>query len=150
MLEVALAAAIRRLGNRVGVRRKFPIPNWNPQPGPVDLFILDDAERLVAAAELKVFKTEESLWDVYKMIALGTTSGVEATYVIIPATARRWLKPERCTQVFADHIVVLDSRKLFEDERPSWEWLLTGGQARPVRVPAQIRIMPVERAPVEA
>jgi hypothetical protein len=93
-----------------------------------------------------VYKTEECLWDIYKMTAL--THLVQGAYVVIPATLKRWASERNCTWLFTAEPSVFDSADVFlRRGRKCWEWAITA-TARPLRVHKRIRVVPIASAPM--
>jgi hypothetical protein len=133
-------------GWAVGVRRSFPIPEWDPQPGGVDLFMTASG-RLIAAMELKVEKVDEALWDIYKMVSLRTRPGVQATYVVIAASVAKWRSGTECTWLFDAGEMRVNSGDVFRRDADAWRWLLKGGRGRPTRVPVEITVTQIAQAP---
>jgi hypothetical protein len=156
-VERALIAALRAHvePNRcIGARRQFPIPGWDPQPGGVNLFVLDDAGSLSIVAELKVDDIEDTLWDLFKMAALTESGARPSAYLVVAARAARWRKPSvDCAPLFPSENgspLVWSSHDLFERYVAAWRWLLKHGRARPVRVPAAIEVTFVANEPVRS
>jgi len=156
-LERALVDALRARvpsGAVVGARRRFVVPDWDPQPGGVDLFVLDRDETPAGFAELKVDKIEEALWDLFKVAALASSPPAPAGFLAVAASARRWRRAEvDCASLFPE----ADGRPrswsslvLFDRYAAAWRWLLSGGRARPTRVPATVEIAFVANEPVRA
>jgi quercetin dioxygenase-like cupin family protein len=146
-IERALLAALRERvepGVTVGARRQFVIPAWDPQPGGVDLFVLDRSGSLSIAAELKIDDVEQTLWDLFKLVALVGTSPVASAYLVAVAPAARWRKAGvNCTELFPETDEpsrMWSSRELFERYEAAWRWLLAGGRARPTQVPAVVEV----------
>jgi hypothetical protein len=155
-IERALIAALREhVGPNLsmGARRRFPIPGWDPQPGAVDLFVLDHAGSLSIVAELKVDDIEDTIWDLFKMAALTRSGAPPFAYLVVAARAARWGKPGvDCAPLFpAEHgsPLVWSSHDLFERYAAAWRWLLKRGRPRPVEVPAAIEITFVANEPVQ-
>jgi quercetin dioxygenase-like cupin family protein len=156
-LERALVDALRARvspGAVVGARRRFAVPDWDPQPGGVDLFVLDGARTPAVFAELKIDNIEEALWDLFKVAALANSPSAPASFLAVAAPVRRWRKPEvDCAALFpaADGAPQpWSSLALFDRYAAAWRWLLRGGRARPTTVPATIEIAFVANEPVGA
>jgi len=153
-LETAFVAALRQLLPRleVAARRKFWVPDWDPQPGGLDVFVLDKGN-LIAAAELKVDDVDQCLWDIYKMAALGQTKGRLGMYAVVAAPAKRWASTSDCVDFFTGEVGEtrrFDSLEAFGRNREAWRWLLIGGRARPVRVPKTLEVVTVVEAAVRS
>lgn len=156
-LERALLGALqaRVPGDAVvGARRRFAVPDWDPQPGGVDLFVLDGAGTPAIFAELKIDNIEEALWDLFKVAALASSPSAPAAFLGVAAPARRWRKPEvDCAALFpaADGAPQpWSSLALLDRYAAAWRWLLRGGRARPTAVPATIEVAFVANEPVRA
>lgn len=138
----------------MGARRRFPVPGWDPQPGGVDLFVLDQAGSLSIVAELKVDDIEDTLWDLFKMAALTESGSPPLAYLVVAARVARWRKPGvDCAPLFPSENgspLVWPSHDLFERYAAAWRRLLEHGRARPVRVPAAIEVTCVANEPVRA
>jgi hypothetical protein len=154
-LESALDAALRDLvedGVKVAARRQFHLPGWDPQPGGIDLFLLNQERALSHVAELKIDNIDEALWDLFKMVAATELSSVQAAYLVVAARAQRWRNPRvDCAVLFPEAPTpprVWPSRQLFADFDTAWRALLKGGRARPTDVPAEVRIEFVANEPV--
>jgi hypothetical protein len=150
-LESAVLAAIqKRMGTAVaGVRKTFQIPQWQPQPGGVDVFVTQD-DAIIAALELKIDDVDQSLWDIYKMAALASSPTLKGCYVAVAAKRARWASGKYCTKLFVHAPTIFDSARVFEEESESWKWLLREGVARPQSVPRRLRIVPVAAATIAA
>lgn len=137
-LEVEMARALEDvLGQSVAVgKASVGLPNWDPQPGKVDLAFETQSGRC-CVAEAKVHKTDETLWDLLKMIDAQELERVEASYLVVAASEKQWAKEkEACTEIFQgldQHL----SLRLFEDNARAWWALLWGGRARPTSIPAR-------------
>lgn len=158
-LERALASALAdRFGTEaVMIRRAFPIPDWHGRLGGIDLAVRDTTTLgLRIAVELKIYNVEEALWDLFKMTAAASIPGVQATYLAVASTTKRWASGKDCTALFNTELGVpvrWDSPQMFDDWRAAWEWLThptKGGSARPVRVPRTVETTLVASHPVRS
>lgn len=141
-LEAALTQALaeRLPGASVG-HKKLDIPDWNPQPGNVDIAV-QEGDVHVAFAEVKIEKVEECLWDAYKLAAACTRDGALGGYLTVAALAKTWDSDRDCVELFPeeDETVVFESEALFRENRKAWKYLLGGGRGRPTRVPRKIEV----------
>jgi hypothetical protein len=113
--------------------------DWDPQPHGVDFVAsrAEDPEFPTIIAELKIQNVTETMWDLYKMLAvMQENSTIRRAYLIVAATS--WNGP--CSELFLpDQERTWNSEELFTNWRSAWEWLLEGGAARPKRVPSVVR-----------
>ncbi|MFN8185439.1 MAG: hypothetical protein U0R69_00015 [Gaiellales bacterium] len=156
-IEVELVDAIAaRLGPHAVTRVKkdgFPIPDWQPSPKSFDVRVLHPDGGLRAAIECKQQKVDETLWDVYKLVAAAQLSGFEGGYAAVAATEKTWASSGDCVALFGSPVGQAcgwDSASLFEDWRRAWSDLLRGGSARPTRVPRRITVRALARCPLGA
>lgn len=154
-IEQALVAGIQaELGEATATAVKvnrFDLPDWNPKPYSFDARLFHADGSLRAAIECKVEKVNETLWDVYKLVAAAGAPGFEAGYAVVAATSKMWDSAGDCVALFAPPIGIereLESRTLFDEWRAAWAWLLQGGSARPTRVPGRIAVQLVAEAPL--
>jgi hypothetical protein len=124
-------------------RAQRHVPGWEPQPGGTDLLLgLLGDPRPTIAAELKIFKVEETLWDLFKVAAIVERDPeILRGYLVVAAPPKRWRDAE-AAELFAVREPVArnwDSRALFERWRQSWAYLLAGGRARPRDLPGRVR-----------
>jgi hypothetical protein len=145
------AALVRSLPNHVeGTpiphKGPFKLPDWDPKPGPVDIRIVNAAAETFVAAELKVEKTDETLWDIVKMLAAARCPHVQRTYVVVAASSKTWNGKRECADLFftpAEPPQKIRSARLFDRYWRSWTHLLLEGSARPTRMPDLFHIHPV-------
>jgi hypothetical protein len=77
-----------------------------------------------------------TLWDIFKLAAARIEYGA-ATYAVVGAPTSYWNDADvACSSLYCDGIWT--SRDLFARYATAWSDLLTGGTARPARVPATI------------
>lgn len=143
-------------GGRADRNVQLEVPGWDPQPGRTDWVAREpEADALAAFAELKVEKIEEALWDLLKVACiLEQAPAALSGYLVIAATPRRWQRAE-VADLFTRNPAAVggeqewDTSVLIATWRSSWRYLLDGGRARPVTVPARIRTRLVAAAPLE-
>lgn len=157
-LQPTLRGALRDLGIGPvdGSEVTLELPNWNgppknPWPKGVDVVVRDGetaSPRYVA--ELKMRDTDQTLWDLYKMIDALNLTGIEAGYLIVGASEEQLAKQrEACGELFGDDgLTNYPSRQLFEDNKRAWWNLLHGGSARPTRVPETVTTRVVATCPL--
>ena len=138
---------------RVSLNKKLPdfeLPNWDPQPGWLDVSVVDESERLLVVAEIKLDDVDQTLWDIFKVAAALDLPSVQAAYVIVAAPLSTWRTASEVVELFsAEAEKEWASRYLFDAYRKSWTHLLRGGRARPTKVAATLRITPLARVPVD-
>jgi hypothetical protein len=144
-LQPALTAALQTpLGRRVANGgRVTQLPDWDPGPGPIDVVIRppDQPTAVQVGIELKSYKLDETIWDIIKMASLRRHPGVEAAYIIVAATERKFSGQSDCAALFRqDPGVPNPSRtdSYFTIWAKAWTNLLLGGRGRPTLVPEQI------------
>ncbi len=84
------------------VERRLHVPNWDPQPGNVDLFTTgeDGLPSIVIEAKLKSDNSIfECLWDMAKVLSLATDESIQA-YLVTGTTVANWQKPIACAELF--------------------------------------------------
>lgn len=117
-------------------------PNWQPPPGGIDLSARRPGDSVPrCAAELKLRKTDELLWDLLKMCDALNLPGVEATYLLVGATTRALNAggEDRCLELFVESgLDEYSSKDLFAANRAAWFDLLWGGSARPTSISVQL------------
>ena len=135
---------------------KVFLPNWNPTPGGIDVVIRGTSGKPRFAAELKLRETYWTLWDALKMIDLRNHPGLESAYLVVGATNKDWSATYRhceanrkTTELFEPGDQVHDTRQLFRTNAHAWFDLLSGGSARPTRVPESIRTVQVADVPLD-
>jgi len=140
----------------VDSRQETPrLRNWSRGLRGFDVVVRKDTCRdRLCVAELKVEKTDEVLWDLYKVIdalCAGAEAGhgAEAGYLVVAATNEQWKRTSNyCTEIFSA-APPRCSRQLFQDNKKAWLDLLMGGSARPLRIPAQVTISPIATSHVK-
>lgn len=131
------------------VERKLYVPSWDPQPGNVDVFTLDDDGQAVLVVEAKLKSGNqlfECLWDMAKCLSLATADGVEGVYLVAGTTTANWVKPVTCAQLFStgQHGLV----ELIEGHRDLWiKYILGDSAGRPTTVPDLVDIEVVADVP---
>lgn len=141
-LEVALAA---RFGEAmVGHERRFPIPDWNPRPGAIDLFLRHAPDGdLRVVVEAKVGDVNWCLWDMWKMVSARQLPGVEDAYLVVAAPRRHWKSGADCVDLFPAKPSTprrWDSLEMTQLWHNAWQELLLGGSGRPSRVAKTIEV----------
>lgn len=99
------------------VERKLSVPGWNPQPGNVDLYTLDQDLRARSVVETKLKASNdiyECLWDMAKLLSLVTLESIEAAFIVAGSPKRLWEKPIECAEMFEDgrHELVGEIKRL--------------------------------------
>lgn len=139
-LEGQLIRAFGELGvppELIGARRLKVECDWDPVPGPIDLYVERAGEtELSLAAELKVANVYETLWDLFKLSALLHCRDAGACFLIVLASDSDWGTPGQCCELFpvdTGERRTHSSRDLIEDSRTGWTRLLkeTGRPVRP-------------------
>jgi hypothetical protein len=155
-IEAALLAAIgERLDpGLLGARkREFDVPDWTGDLRGIDLYIRDLSGELCVGCELKVDDVRWTLWDVFKLVNTFALPSVDAAFLVVAAAEHTWAS-DRPYVAFFDPppgaALRWRTRDTIEWWPSAWNELLAGGPARPVKVPAQIEIEAIARAPVPA
>jgi hypothetical protein len=155
-LEKALVASIQaELGTDAATsikRNSGDLPDWDPKPFSFDARLFHDGQpgSLRAAIECKVEKVEETLWDVYKLVAAAQFPGFEAGYAVVAARTEAWSGAGALLARPLGEPHALSSATLLDEGRAAWGRLLQGGSARPTRVPGRISVTLVAEAPLAA
>lgn len=136
--ERHLADAIARHLDSAVSERKVYIPNWDPQPGNVDVFTTDWRGRPNIVIETKLKEGNdvfECLWDMAKMLSLETAKSVSAAYLVTGSTVASWERPVACAELFETgrHELVGAITGRYHD----WwvKYILGGGRGRPLAIP---------------
>jgi hypothetical protein len=154
-LQPETRAALRRLQPHPvdHVEETLPLPNWRPRPKGVDAVVRRPEGTPRFTLELKLRRTEWTLWDAYKMIDALNVEGVEAAYLLVGASAKDWqaryrhcTRGSKTTELFERGAREHRSAELFRANAHAWYELLWGGSARPLRVPTRILTVRVENA----
>jgi hypothetical protein len=145
VLAAELAAAT---GRTVTENKKLPgieLPDWSPQPGWIDIAVLNKGGSPWITIEIKLDDVDQTLWDIHKMASASRLSSVEAAYVVAGAPERTWHSGLACTELYtpASQATTWSSGALFGQHKAAWTKLLRGGRGRPTRVPATIRLTPL-------
>lgn len=147
--ERDLAAALGRHLQSSVVERRWPVPDWDPPPGNIDVWTTDWQGRPSTAIETKLKDGNliyESLWDLIKLLSLATLEHVEATYLVVGTTVRNWDKPVAFAEFFNEGRY--DLMSAIERHPDWWRWCLEGGRARPLRMPTMVDVGLVARIEV--
>lgn len=150
-LEPIVRAALRALQDAPvdHNQRTLPVPNCDRRPTGVDVLVRSESGEERLAVELKVQHTDQTLWDAYKMVDANELESIEATYLIAAATDKRWAEATgKCTELFGLGTIEHETLQLFDRNARAWIDLLADGSARPTRVPARIRTVEIEFAPM--
>jgi hypothetical protein len=153
--------AFRKALSAVGVRevqeteKRLTFPSWEPpgiagRLGGVDV-IVGATPNYRAFFELKWAASKHelgwTLWDIYKLAAGRLEYGVNA-YAIVGAPLSYWIDENvDCSVLYRDS--TWESQQLFRRYRRAWADLLTGGSARPDRVPASIATRLIAACPLQ-
>ena len=131
-LQLALVDEI----DNAETERRLHVPNWDPQPGAIDIVTRDDAGRVTSVIETK-FKAGndiyECLWDFAKVLSLTQGDERPAGYVVVGTTCRGWAG-HAANELFSngDHLLVEAIRRHLE----WWDkYILGDSTGRPTAVP---------------
>lgn len=147
-LENEFGAGIVRVGLRVR-----ELPDWSPQPGGVDVVVLNGRGDIHLGLELKIYKLDETIWDVFKMASLARMPNVAAAYVAAAANQPRWHGESDGAALFASpphETKEWDTASFFDAWPRAWQGLLDGGSGRPTRVPERLILTVVGDFPMTA
>jgi hypothetical protein len=100
----------------------FVFPNWDPQPGSIDVAVMLEDSSLGFAFELKVDDIGQTLWDIYKMVTVAQLPTVAGAFVTAAARPARWRSAE-CGILFSGvgaEDELWYSSFLFDEFRKSW------------------------------
>lgn len=156
-LEKRLAAAIGRelemeFGLPVLLNRKVPelvLDEWNPQPGPFDVVILDEEDRPFVVAELRLDDVDQTMWDIFKVASALKSSTVQTAFMVVACPSSTWSSARDVVGLYAeDNSEQWYTRYLFHEYRRAWKSLLRDGRGRPIELPATIFVSPILVAPV--
>jgi hypothetical protein len=132
--------------------KPLPLPNWRPLPGRLDIAVRRVGEELpLCAVELKLRELHWTLWDFFKMVDALALGSVEAAYLLVGTTNSDWDAdvPDRCLELFRPAgMPETPSTALFSNNKEAWRDLLTGGSARPTRIPDIVGARAVASAPI--
>jgi hypothetical protein len=155
-IETALLTAIseRIPPALLGARKlEFKIPDWTGDLRGVDLYIRDAAGGLCVGCELKVDDVQWTLWDLFKLINSFALPSVDAAFLVVAARQHIWASDRPYVPLFdppPGTALRWSARDTIELWPSAWEELLTGGPARPTKVPAEIEVEGIARATVPA
>lgn len=151
-LEDALIAGWQTAGGEPSrARVQLTVPGWDPQPGQTDWVATAPSGELVAIAELKVTDVEAALWDLLKVAAILTEETAATGYLVVATSPSKWERAE-VSDLFATppgETATWWTGDLLLRWAASWRWLLSGGRARPVRLPGRLRTTVLADAPTE-
>jgi hypothetical protein len=133
-----LVDALARLVAPVEVAKevRFTIPGWAGDLRGVDVVARHEGA-LRAVAELKIHSIDQTLWDIYKLVAL--VGARVPAYVGIVVKSPRLDMNLDCVEFFDDRVRRHDTRDAFHRNEKAWRDLCKGGTARPIELPAQNR-----------
>lgn len=144
-LEQALIQGIAETDESVSAistgSKLIRVPYWDPPMGGYDLRITLDADgEATLVVETKIYNVDETLWDLFKVVAAQSEEAIQGGYLSVAATVLKWRSDHDCVKLFDPSQVtaVWDSVRLFERWSAAWENLLEGGSARPLRIPSQV------------
>ena len=145
-----LKALRQVLGGRIGTEhRASDLADWMPVPSGVDIVIMDSRESSVRVGiELKSYKLDETLWDIIKMASLRRMTGVEAAYVVVAATSKKFDGSGDCAALFQTRLgeaTSWESSSWFDRWPTAWADLLRGGSARPSRMSSTVSLELISR-----
>lgn len=148
----AVALADEFDADRIMLNRKIAgaeLPGWDPQPGWIDVVVLNEDGGPSIAVELKLDDVDHALWDVVKMVSVSRLPTVEAAYVAVAAPTKTWASGLAGVDLFqSNQEETWHSRYVFDEYREAWSHLLADGRGRPVQVAELIRLAPILRCPV--
>ncbi len=156
-LEQALVAAITQ--DKSGARAEttgsnlIEVPHWDRRIGGYDVVVtLQGQSERSLVVETKIEGVEETLWDLFKVIAAQSEEAIHRGYLAVAAKETTWNSPRDCVDLFraSDDPRVWASADLFREWSCAWKYLLRGGRARPLRIPSQVETRFLGRAPVRA
>jgi len=133
---------------------KTVLPDWDPQPGAIDVSVLDEEGRLRLGFELKVDDVRFTFWDMLKMAAAARLPHVARAYLVVAASTwesatssqagRQFFAPEGS----GSRAVPLDG--LMAEYERAFAHDLAAVSGRPTKFPGAIEITPIAVAPVTA
>lgn len=131
----------------------FRIPDWDPVPGAIDLRLLGPGGTTIVCAELKVSKTDETIWDMLKLLAALRVPEVSSAYLVVAAKdGPPWGLGREAANLFPPEpgsLLRVRTAEIFDRYWRSWTHLLLEGRARPLRAPDEFEIRSVACAPLE-
>ena len=139
VLRFAIRDQLRASGVRdVETERSGITAGWSPLPRGLDLFVGSRPHRW--AAEVKVWDVSHQIWDALKLAAGIAAGDVKVGYLIAAASPSAFAT-QGGKELFANVTPgVCDVRDLIAANPREWQVLLNGGRARPVVLPANIRV----------
>lgn len=133
---------------------KRAVPHWTGNMRDHDISIWLEAREgpPPVIVETKVYDVDQTLWDLFKLIAAQSQDGIEASYLVVASTTRVWDSTKDCVELFVPSRETRTRRSLdlFEQWAAAWRHLLAGGPARPLRVPSYIETRFLAQAQVHA
>jgi len=154
MVEAAMVRGLPDAfgGEVIAKRGPFSIPDWDPLPGAIDLRVIDENGATTVCVELKVTKTDETIWDMLKLLAALRVPGVRSAYVVVASKDDPWGSGREAAELFpseAGSRLRIRSADLFDRYWRSWTHLLLEGRARPLRAPDEFEIRSVACVPLK-
>jgi hypothetical protein len=141
-LQEALAAEL----SNAEIERRVHVPEWDPQPGALDVLTRDDSGDLRTVVETKLKAGNdifECLWDFAKVLSIARGPSTPAAYVVAGTTLTGWGR-HATTELFVAgrHALVGTMR-----EHLSWwdKYILGDSVGRPVVVPEFMDVRVVAR-----
>ena len=132
---------------RVRANQKLPgiaIPDWDPQPGWLDIAVVDENDEPVVVAELKLDDVDQTIWDIFKLASATRLPSVRAAYMVVGAPPTIWVTSLAAVPFYEGHTEkVWSSKFVFEEYKVAWKNLLNGGRGRPLRVPSSLVLTPL-------
>lgn len=123
-----------------------PVPEWDPQPGRLDLGIWDSDDFLTAVIEVKhkfAGAVQESYWDLIKVLAITSSPSRPTAYLVTATSAHEWNRNHFCAQPFSDCTLNLPSQ--LASDAKTWHDLTKNENPRPLRIPTEIQISTIAR-----
>jgi hypothetical protein len=146
-LEELYAGRVRPNKKLVGVA----IPDWEPQPGLLDIAVLDEGGAPWLVVEIKLDDVDHTIWDIFKLASATRLPSVEAAYMVTAAPAAVWSSSLPAVEFYeARSERAWHSQFVFEQYTSAWAGLLKGGRGRPSRVPDTLLLTPLLTVAVDA
>lgn len=133
---------------------KTVLPDWDPQPGAIDVSVVDEQGQLELAFELKVDDVRFTFWDMLKMASAARLRHVRRAYLVVAASTwtstrsrqagRRFFASEGSgSRAVSLHELMLEYEKAFAHD-------LAAVSGRLTKFARAIEIKPIAVAPVTA
>jgi hypothetical protein len=152
-LEPALEKRFgRERVHRTRSRRLAVLPDWHPQPQSIDVSVLDAADELRLAFELKVDDVRFTFWDMLKMAAATRLASVERGYLVVAASTWKSARSREAGRRYFPSSPgppqIAPLAELFDEYRRVWQHDLAASSARPTRFPEALELTHVATATV--